>query len=122
MSRLGLAPIDEPTRTEYWVVRPPVRRSAQADRRKPCYSVQADSPLAMDCTTLRLGHLASTSWLVLWYPDLTGTATQSSYRAVRESAGQLADPLAELERLSQLVSAAWKPGKSALQLLRQGRR
>ncbi len=68
------------------------------------------------------GRMGAAVPLASSYRQLSHTTSQTSYRALVLKTSQDTDPLAELDRLGRLVSKAWKPGRSALDLLLGARR
>ena len=123
MTSLPRVSADEATILDYRLLSLPGRESEQEQGRDVYHWTQDDLSRLMRSTTVYLvGRVVSMTPHVSTYWHMGLSTAQLRYRALAETGGERRDPLAELEQLSQLVSAAWKPGKSALDLLLQGRR
>jgi len=123
MSSLARVSADEVTTLDYRLLSLPGRGSEQEQGRNVhCWRQDDSSPLMHSTTLCLVGRLVSITPHVSTYWHMGLSTAQARYRALAETVGERTDPLAELDRLSRLVSAAWKPGKSALSLLLEGRR
>jgi hypothetical protein len=114
---------DRATTVDYRLLSLPGPESEQEQTPNIYRRTPDDPSRLMDSTLLYLvDRLVPTAPRVYAYWLLGLSTQQVGYRALAETVRERSDPLAELERVSQLVSAAWKPGKSALDLLLEGRR